>query len=152
MDSSNNIAYGPLKDEDIHWQNEIWTKAITIVRRPTMRGSELITVEEKTIDGNAVIPKSESLQDCAGRVLPLWKEDILPRLIYGQTVLIVAHSNTIRGMVKHLDNISDDNIQSVVIPSGIPLIYSFEICTENISLLRSIGKPSAIGNKYKFFT
>lgn len=75
----------------------------------------------------AEIPKSESLADTADRVLPLWSQEILPRIVRGQNVLVVGHSNTIRGMVKHMDQISIDNIQKVTIPSAIPLVYQFDL-------------------------
>ena len=75
----------------------------------------------------AEIPKSESLADTADRVLPLWSQEILPRIVRGQNVLVVGHSNTIRGMVKHMDRISIDDIQKVTIPSAIPLVYQFEL-------------------------
>lgn len=55
------------------------------------------------MEKNAIIPLSESLKDCSLRVVPLWEKSIVPRLIDGETVLIVAHSNTIRGLVKHID-------------------------------------------------
>ena len=146
IDPKDNILADPTSESPLYdWQSEIWTNAITMVRRPVMRGSEFVMITEKTVDKNAMIPKAESLQDCAERVLPLWKEDILPRLVYGQTVLIVGHSNTIRGMVKFMDNISDENITSVVIPSAIPLIYSFEIDPNNSALIKPMGEKSSIG-------
>ena len=148
-DPKDNILADPTSETPLHdWQSEIWSRAITMVRRPVMRGSESVIVTEKNVDENAVMPKSESLKDCAARVLPLWKEDILPRLIYGQTVLLVGHSNTIRGMVKFMDNISDKNITSVVIPSAIPLIYTFKIDPDNSTLIKPVGERSSIGKRY----
>jgi hypothetical protein len=82
------------------------------------------------IEPNVVIPKSESLKDTADRVLPLWEEDILPRILLGQNVLVVGHANTIRTLVKHLDNLTDTAVREVTIPSAIPLLYSFT--TKNI--------------------
>lgn len=151
------------KEPLFDWQSDIWTKAITVTRKPSRYDGSI----EETIDIDtcALIPKwvrfiedvwflsfiilspplpithsltqsdecplilwrSESLQDTAARVLPLWKEDIQPRLMYGQTVMVVAHSNTIRSMIKHLDNITPESITRIVIPRYLitKFIYSF---------------------------
>lgn len=69
------------------------------------------------------IPASESLKDTVRRVLPYWNEAVAPQVKAGQRVLIAAHGNSLRGLVKHLDGISDDEIPSVEIPTGIPLVY-----------------------------
>ena len=80
----------------------------------------------KDLVEEGVIPVAESLQDTMERTLPLWNNRILPLLLDGQNVLIVAHANSLRGIVKHIDNLTPDQIQSVNLPSGIPLIYKFE--------------------------
>jgi 2,3-bisphosphoglycerate-dependent phosphoglycerate mutase len=72
------------------------------------------------------IPLSESLQDCMLRTIPIWKNRIQPELKQGRNVLVVGHANTLRGLVKTIDQISDDNIQDVALPTGIPVIYKFD--------------------------
>jgi len=72
------------------------------------------------------IPQTESLQDTIDRVVPLWDSHILPDLKAGRNVLIVAHCNSLRGIVKHIDGIGTDDIQKMGIPNGIPLVYKFE--------------------------
>jgi len=72
------------------------------------------------------IPVTESLQDTMERTLPLWESRILPDLRSGRTVMIVAHANSLRGIVKHIDNLNQTEIQSVAIPNGIPLVYKFD--------------------------
>ena len=72
------------------------------------------------------IPITESLQDTMERTLPLWNNRILPDLKSGQNVLIMAHANSLRGIVKHIDNLSDREIVDVTIPNGIPLVYKFD--------------------------
>ena len=72
------------------------------------------------------IPLTESLQDTMERSLPLFNKKILPALRDGQNVLIVAHGNSLRGIVKHIDGLTADEIQHVGIPNGIPLIYKFD--------------------------
>jgi 2,3-bisphosphoglycerate-dependent phosphoglycerate mutase len=71
------------------------------------------------------IPITESLQDTMNRTLPLWESRILPALQAGRNVMIVAHGNSLRGIVKHIDSLSQDEIQNVGIPNGIPLVYKF---------------------------
>tara|TARA_B100000470_G_scaffold205690_1_gene180552 strand:- start:1485 stop:2228 length:744 start_codon:yes stop_codon:yes gene_type:complete len=69
------------------------------------------------------IPLSECLKDTVNRFLPYWNNTIEPSIQNGKKVMIVAHGNSLRSLVKHLDNISDNDIISLNIPTGIPLIY-----------------------------
>ncbi|KAJ8613610.1 hypothetical protein CTAYLR_006151 [Chrysophaeum taylorii] len=73
-----------------------------------------------------MIPLSESLQDTMERTLPLWNSRILDDLLEGKNVLLVAHGNSLRGIVKHIDRISDEAIVNVSIPNAIPLVYEFD--------------------------
>ena len=68
----------------------------------------------------------ECLKDTVERCLPLWTEEIAPALARGETVLVAAHGNSIRGLVKYLDGISEDEITGVEIPTGIPLVYDLD--------------------------
>ena len=72
------------------------------------------------------IPVTESLQDTMDRTLPLWNSRILPDLLRGRTVLICAHANSLRGIVKHIDGLTENEITQVAIPNGIPLVYKFD--------------------------
>jgi 2,3-bisphosphoglycerate-dependent phosphoglycerate mutase len=72
------------------------------------------------------LPSAESLKDTLSRVLPYWIETIIPDLLNGKRVLISTHGNSIRAMVKYLDNLSDDGIVSLEIPTGIPLVYELD--------------------------
>lgn len=74
----------------------------------------------------AEVPGTESLQDTIQRVLPYWHEVIVPELRQGRRVLISAHGNSLRGLVKYLDKISDADIPGVEIPTGQPLIYELD--------------------------
>ncbi len=73
------------------------------------------------IDGE--IPRTECLKDVIERMLPYWHSDITVDLAAGKTVLVTAHGNSLRALVKHLDGISDDEIAELNIPTGIPLVY-----------------------------
>ena len=71
-------------------------------------------------------PGGESLKDTAERTLPYFKEHILKDLHMGKTVLVVAHGNSLRSMVMHIENVSKDDIPHVEIPTGVPIIYDFD--------------------------
>jgi 2,3-bisphosphoglycerate-dependent phosphoglycerate mutase len=76
------------------------------------------------IDGD--VPRTESLKLVIDRMLPYWESDIIPDLRAGKTVLVTAHGNSLRGLVKHLDGISDADIAELNIPTGIPLVYRLD--------------------------
>ncbi|MGO1234559.1 phosphoglyceromutase [Microbacterium gubbeenense] len=76
------------------------------------------------IDGE--LPATESLSLVIDRMLPYWESEIVPDLKAGKTVLVAAHGNSLRGLVKHLDGISDEDIASLNIPTGIPLVYELD--------------------------
>jgi len=69
------------------------------------------------------LPRTECLKDVVARMLPYWESDITVDLAAGKTVLVTAHGNSLRALVKHLDGISDDDIAELNIPTGIPLVY-----------------------------
>ena len=72
------------------------------------------------------IPHTECLKDVLERLLPYWNDVIVPDLKTGKTIMIAAHGNSLRAIVKHLDDISDDDIAGVNIPTGIPLVYELD--------------------------
>ncbi len=73
-----------------------------------------------------LMPRSECLRDVVWRMLPYWHDAILPDLALGQIVLVVAHGNSLRALVKHLDGIGDAEIAALNIPTGIPLVYELD--------------------------
>jgi 2,3-bisphosphoglycerate-dependent phosphoglycerate mutase len=72
------------------------------------------------------LPRSESLKDTVARFLPYWESDIAPALRRGERVLVAAHGNSLRALVKHLDGISDRDIVELNIPTGVPLCYELD--------------------------
>ena len=72
------------------------------------------------------MPRTECLRDVVARMLPYWYDAIVPDLAAGRTVLVVAHGNSLRALVKHLDGISDAAIAELNIPTGIPLLYELD--------------------------
>jgi 2,3-bisphosphoglycerate-dependent phosphoglycerate mutase len=88
------------------------------------------------------LPLSESLKDTVARFLPYWHETIAPSIRSGQRVLIAAHGNTIRALVKYLDNIDEQSIVELNIPTGIPLVYELD---DSLKAIRHyyLGDPAA---------
>lgn len=72
------------------------------------------------------IPLGECLKDNVDRVLPLWNESIAPALKAGKRVLLVAHGNSIRSLIKYLDQMSDEAIMEINVPNGVPLVYELD--------------------------
>ncbi|PRY00732.1 phosphoglyceromutase [Allonocardiopsis opalescens] len=70
-----------------------------------------------------IVPRTECLADVVVRLLPYWYDQIVPELSAGRTVLVAAHGNSLRALVKHLDGVSDTEIAGLNIPTGIPLVY-----------------------------
>lgn len=72
------------------------------------------------------MPRTECLQDVIARLLPYWEASVVPDLRSGKTVLVAAHGNSLRAIVKHLDQISDTDIAGLNIPTGMPLVYRLD--------------------------
>jgi len=79
------------------------------------------------------IPLTECLKDTVARVLPFWDEALAPAILKGKRLVVAAHGNSIRALIKYLDNISDDDIVGLNIPNGIPLVYELD---ENLKPIR----------------
>jgi len=78
-------------------------------------------------------PGGESLKNTAERVLPYFNSSILPKLLEGENILVAAHGNSLRSLVMQLDNLSKDEVLALEIPTGAPIIYSFDGSKEPIS-------------------
>ena len=76
--------------------------------------------------GSDKFPKTECLKDTVARVVPYWQYEIAPKIKEGKRLIIAAHGNSLRALVKHLDNISDQDITGLNIPTGIPLVYELD--------------------------
>ncbi|WP_031395073.1 2,3-diphosphoglycerate-dependent phosphoglycerate mutase [Sphingomonas sp. STIS6.2] len=106
-------------------QVHIWRRSFDVPPPPLEDGSEFDLSKDRRYDG-ITIPKAESLKDTIDRVLPYWDARIAPALKDGQRVLISAHGNSLRALVKHLSNIPDDEITSLEIPTGQPIVYELD--------------------------
>lgn len=108
-------------DEQVH----IWRRSFDVPPPDMEPGSEYDPGADARYEGIDV-PYSESLKLTIERVLPYWQSDILPVIERGETVIISAHGNSLRALVKHLSNISDEDITGLEIPTGQPIIYEFD--------------------------
>jgi 2,3-bisphosphoglycerate-dependent phosphoglycerate mutase len=90
-----------------------------------------------------VLPASECLADVVERMMPYWADDIVPDVEVGRTVLVAAHGNSLRALIKHLDGISDAGIVELNIPTGVPLVYELD---DRLGVLdkRYLGDQAAI--------
>jgi 2,3-bisphosphoglycerate-dependent phosphoglycerate mutase len=95
-----------------------------------------------------VLPQSECLADVVDRMLPYWFDVMVPDLAGGRTLLVAAHGNSLRALVKHLDGIGDDDIAGLDIPTGVPLVYELDADARPVHakpvLDRALGDPEAI--------
>ncbi len=96
-----------------------------------------------------VLPQGECLKDVVERMLPYWYDGIVPDLAAGRAVLVAAHGNSLRALVKHLDGIADEAIAGLNIPTGVPLVYELDEATmlpteQGDPLARSLGDPEAV--------
>jgi 2,3-bisphosphoglycerate-dependent phosphoglycerate mutase len=89
------------------------------------------------------VPLTECLKDTVARVLPFWNQRIAPALLGGQRIVIAAHGNSMRAIVKYLDGISDDDIVGLNIPNGIPLVYELDAALKPIRSYY-LGDPEAV--------
>jgi 2,3-bisphosphoglycerate-dependent phosphoglycerate mutase len=108
-------------DEQVH----IWRRSFDIPPPPMDAGSEFDLSKDRRYEGIA-IPNTESLKDTIARVLPYWESRIAPELKAGKRVIISAHGNSLRALVKHLSGIADDAITSLEIPTGQPIVYELD--------------------------
>ena len=89
------------------------------------------------------IPMTECLADVVVRMLPYWYDEIAPDVMAGKTVLVSAHGNSLRALIKHLESISDEDITSLEIPTGVPIVYEMN-GDLSIASKRELGDPEAI--------
>lgn len=106
-------------------QVKIWRRSFDTPPPPMEAGSEFDLSQDRRYAGIA-IPSTESLKDTIARVLPYWEDRIAPVLRDGQRVVISAHGNSLRALVKHLSGIPDDEIVSLEIPTGQPIVYELD--------------------------
>ena len=130
-------------DEQVH----IWRRSYDI-RPPAWTPEQNVMAHDPRYASlqSEQIPLTECLKDTVARVLPYWHDTLKPALLAGQRVLVVAHGNSLRALIKYLDGISDEAIVEMNVPNGVPLVYEFD---EAMKPLRSyyLGDADAIAAK-----
>ena len=105
----------------------LWRRSFDVPPPPIEDGSEFSQAGDPRYDGlGADLPRTECLKDVIARMLPYWESAIVPDLRSEGIVLVAAHGNSLRAIVKHLDGISDDDIAGLNIPTGMPLVYELD--------------------------
>jgi 2,3-bisphosphoglycerate-dependent phosphoglycerate mutase len=132
----NERHYGALQGKDkAQTRNEfgeeqfmLWRRSYDVPPPPIADGDPLSQAHDPryALLPPELRPRSECLKDVLGRMMPYWYDAIVPDLAAGRTVLVTAHGNSLRALVKHLDGISDDEISALNIPTGIPLVYELD--------------------------
>ena len=126
-------------------QVHIWRRAYSTAPPPLDPGDDRHPMHDRRYRNlpPELLPATECLADVVERMLPYWYDAIVPDLTDGKTVLVVAHGNSLRALVKHLDGISDDEIPSLNIPTGVPLRYELDGDMRAVSS-EYLGDPVAI--------
>lgn len=120
-------------------QFQIWRRSYDVPPPPIADDNEFSQAHDERYAGlGEDLPNTECLKDVLIRMLPYWEQNISKQLVSGKTILITAHGNSLRALVKHLDSVSDDAIAELNIPTGIPLHYKLD---ENL-------KPQVAGGEY----
>jgi 2,3-bisphosphoglycerate-dependent phosphoglycerate mutase len=106
----------------------LWRRSYAVPPPPIPDGDEFSQVGDPryALLPDELIPRTECLADVLARALPYWYDAVVPDLLTGRTVLVAAHGNSLRAIVKHLDGISDESIAALNIPTGIPLRYDLD--------------------------
>jgi 2,3-bisphosphoglycerate-dependent phosphoglycerate mutase len=134
---------------------QTWRRSFDIPPPPLTKDNEYYPGKDPKYKGlsEAELPLTECLKDTIDRVLPFWESDIVPALNAGKTVLIAAHGNSVRSILKHLEGISEDVIPGLEIPTGTPLVYKLDKdlkplpqpgCVEPLNFGRYLGDAEAI--------
>ncbi len=119
-------------------QFKLWRRSFDVPPPPIADDNQYSQANEaKYAELGAALPKSECLKDVVARMMPYWNESIIPDLKSGKRVLVTAHGNSLRALVKHLDGISDNDIADLNIPTGIPLLYELN---ENFMPIKKSGE------------
>lgn len=114
-----------MRDKHGDEQVQIWRRSFDVPPPDMDAGSEFDLASDPRYAG-VDVPRAESLKLTIERVLPYWESAILPELAKGETVIVSAHGNSLRALVKHLSGISDDDITGLEIPTGQPIVYHFD--------------------------
>jgi 2,3-bisphosphoglycerate-dependent phosphoglycerate mutase len=127
-------------------QLKAWRRSYDVPPPPIDEGSEFSQVGDPRYAEPSLIPQSECLADVVARMMPYWYDAIVPDLLHYDTVMVAAHGNSLRALVKHLEGISDEDIAELNIPTAVPRVYELD---KEFRVLRAeyLGDPDEIAAK-----
>lgn len=124
---------------------KIWRRSYDIPPEPLTESDPRYAGNDKRYQGldKKDIPLTECLKDTVARVLPFWNEEIVPNIKAGKKIIIAAHGNSLRALIKYLDNISENDIVNLNLPTAMPLVYELD---SNLKPIKSyyVGDPEAV--------
>ena len=125
-------------------QFRLWRRSYDVPPPPTGPGQPLdVSADPRYVPG--VVPRTECLADVVVRMLPYWFDAIAPPLLAGNVVLVAAHGNSLRALIKHLDQMSGDDVAKLEIPTGVPIVYELDKALQPLQPGgRWLGDPDAI--------
>lgn len=128
-------------EEQVH----IWRRSYDVAPEPLDMGDERSPLRDRRYDlvPEDYLPRTESLKDAINRVMPYWEDRIFPQLKTADSLLVVAHGNSLRGIVKQLKGISDEDISNLNLPTAVPYVFEFD---DRLRLVndRFLGDPEEI--------
>ncbi len=126
-------------------QVQIWRRSYDVPPGPLEESDERWLGDDLRYESieKGKYPKTECLKDTVARAVPYFQDEILPKVREGKRLIVAAHGNSLRAIVKYLDNISDDDIVSLNIPTGVPLVYELD---DDLKVIKSeyLGDAAAI--------
>lgn len=126
-------------------QVKIWRRSYDVAPNPLDASDSRDPQQEAKYAGvdKKLLPHTEALKDTVARIVPYWTETIVPALKHQDEILIAAHGNSLRGIIKHIKGISDEDIVSLNLPTAVPYLFEFD---DNMNLLKDefLGDPEKI--------
>ncbi|XP_067626742.1 phosphoglycerate mutase 2-like [Eurosta solidaginis] len=130
-------------------QVKIWRRSFATPPPPMEKNHkyyDIIVNDPRYADGPCKdeFPMFESLKLTIERTLPYWNETIVPQIKEGKSIIIAAHGNSLRGIVKHLDDVSEDQIMTLNLPTGIPFVYELDDCLRPVVSMKFLGDEETV--------
>lgn len=127
-------------------QLKAWRRSYDIPPPPISDNSKWSQVGDPRYPEPSLIPKSECLADVVDRMMPYWYDAIVPDLLHYGTVMIAAHGNSLRALIKHLEGISDEDIAELNVPTAVPRVYQLDTDFKVLSV-EYLGDPEEVAAK-----
>lgn len=127
-------------------QLKLWRRSYDVPPPPISDDNEYGQVGDLRYPISDIIPKSECLADVVTRMMPYWFDAIVPDLVHNEVVMVAAHGNSLRALVKHLEGISDDDIAELNIPTGVPRVYTLDDDFKMVKV-EYLGDPEEVAAK-----